>query len=44
MARLVRKKITKRTVEALTVKKDTVFWDSELKGFRVRVYLGGKKT
>ena len=36
--------ISKRTVEALTVEKDTVFWDSELIGFRVRVYPDGKKS
>ena len=44
MAKLVRKRISKRTVEALTVEKDTVFWDSELMGFGVRVYPGGKKS
>ena len=30
MAKLRRKKISKRTVENLVVAKDTVFWDSEL--------------
>ena len=35
MAKLRRKKISKRTVESLTVAKDTVFWDSELPGFVV---------
>ena len=44
MAKLVRKRISKRTVEALTVEKDTVFWDTELMGFGVRVYPGGKKS
>ena len=43
MAKLRRKKISHRTVEALTVEKDTVFWDSELLGFGVRVYPTGSK-
>ncbi len=43
MAKLRRKKISHRTVEALTVEKDTVFWDSELSGFGVRVYPTGSK-
>ena len=33
MARLQSKTISRRTVEALKVEKDTVFWDSELMGF-----------
>ena len=33
MAKLRHKTISKRTVEALEVEKDTVFWDSELIGF-----------
>ena len=33
MAKLQHKSISKRTVEALKVEKDTVFWDSELIGF-----------
>ena len=43
MARLNRKTISRRTVEALEVEKDTVFWDSELMGFGVRVYPSGSK-
>ena len=30
-------------MEALAVEKDTVFWDSELSGFGVRVYPSGSK-
>ena len=33
MAKLQHKTISKRTVGALKVEKDTVFWDSELIGF-----------
>ena len=44
MARLQRKSISKRTVEALSVDKDMVFWDSELPGFGVRVYPSGSKV
>ena len=44
MAVLEKRTISKRTVDALTVEKDTVFWDSELTGFGVRVYPGGGKT
>ena len=36
MAKLQRKSISKRTVEALSVEKDMVFWDSELTGFGSR--------
>ena len=43
MAKLKHKTISKRTVEALKVEKDTVFWDSELIGFGVRVYPSGSK-
>ena len=43
MARLNRRTISRRTVEALEVEKDTVFWDSELMGFGVRVYPSGSK-
>ena len=44
MARLQTKTISRRTVEALTVEKDTVFWDRELMGFGVRVYPSGSKV
>ena len=43
MARLETKTISRRTVEALRVDKDTVFWDSKLPGFGVRVYPSGAK-
>ncbi len=43
MAKLTTTTISKRTVEALAVGKDTVFWDSELSGFGVRVYPSGRK-
>ena len=43
MAKLTTTTISKRTVEALKVGKDTVFWDSELLGFGVRVYASGSK-
>ena len=43
MARLETRTISRRTVEALTVGRDTVFWDSELSGFGVRVYPSGSK-
>ena len=44
MAVLKTRTISKRTVDALKVEKDTVFWDSELSGFGVRVYPNGGKT
>ncbi|MDE0147325.1 MAG: tyrosine-type recombinase/integrase [Rhodospirillaceae bacterium] len=44
MAVLKTRTISRRTVDALTVEKDTVFWDSELSGFGVRVYPNGGKT
>ena len=43
MAKLTTTTISRRTVEALAVEKDTVFWDSELMGFGVRVYATGSK-
>ena len=43
MAKLTTTTISKRTVEALKVEKDTVFWDSELSGFGVRVYPSASK-
>ena len=44
MAKLTTTTISKRTVEALEVERDTVFWDSELSGFGVRVYPSGSKV
>ena len=44
MAVLKTRTISRRTVEALKVDKDTVFWDSELSGFGVRVYPSGTKV
>ena len=44
MAKFQYKTISKRTVEALSVEKDTVFWDRELTGFGVRVYPSGGKV
>ena len=43
MAKLRDATISRRTVEALKVGKDTVFWDRELTGFGVRVYPSGSK-
>ena len=43
MAKLTTTTISKRTVEALSVEKDTVFWDSELLGFGVRAYPSGSR-
>ena len=43
MAKLGRRSISRRTVDALKVEKDTVFWDSEQPGFGVRVYPTGAK-
>ena len=44
MAKLKRTTISRRTVESLKADKDTVFWDSELLGFGVRVYPTGRKV
>ena len=44
MAKLKHTTISRRTVEALKAEKDTVFWDSELLGFGVRVYPTGRKV
>ena len=44
MARFRTKTISRRTVEALKVEKDTIFWDSELAGFGVRVHPTGRKV
>ena len=43
MAKLTTATISKRTVEALAVEKDMVYWDSELSGFGVRAYPSGSK-
>ncbi len=44
MARLSGKTISKRTVEALKVDKDTIFWDRDLPGFGLRVHPSGRKV
>ena len=44
MAGFRKKTISRRTVDALEVEKDTVFWDRELVGFGVRVYPSGRKV
>ena len=44
MAKPEYRSISRRTVAALSVEKDTVFWDSELKGFGVRVYPSGSRV
>ena len=37
--------ITKRTSDALTIDdKETVFWDRDLRGFRVRIHATGHKV
>ncbi len=43
MAKLQHRLISNRTVAALSVERDTVFWDPELTGFGVRVYPTGGK-
>ena len=43
MAKLNRRSISRRTVEALKVEKDTVFWNRDLPGFGIRVYASGTK-
>ena len=43
MAKLATTTISKRTVEALKVEKDTVFWDRDQPGFGIRVYASGTK-
>ena len=45
MVKLRRRRISKRTVDSLSVEgKDAVFWDSEIPGFGVRVYPSGSKV
>ena len=45
MAKLLRRKISNRTVETLPVgDRDAVFWDHELLGFGVRIYPSGAKV
>ena len=44
MAKLKRTTISRRTVEGLSVERDTVFWDRGLQGFGVRVYASGSKV
>ncbi|MYG53908.1 MAG: tyrosine-type recombinase/integrase [Rhodospirillaceae bacterium] len=44
MAKLHTTTISRRTVERLKTEKDTVYWDSELLGFGVRVYPTGRKV
>ena len=44
MSKHRRRNINNRTVEALSVAKDTVFWDRRLTGFGVRAYPTGAKV
>ena len=44
MEKLKRTTISRRTVDRLSVDKDTVYWDRELSGFGVRVYASGRKV
>ena len=44
MAKLARTTISRRTVESLEVERDTVYWDSELPGFGVRIYPTGSRV
>ena len=45
MAKLKRRSISRRTVEALPAgEREAVYWDSELSGFGVRVYPSGSKV
>ena len=41
---LQQKTLSNRTVAALRVTRDTVFWDRDLTGFGVRVYPTGGKV
>ncbi|MCY4396868.1 MAG: Arm DNA-binding domain-containing protein [Rhodospirillaceae bacterium] len=44
MVKLRNNRISRRTVDAIAVERDTVFWDRELQGFGVRVYPSGRKV
>ena len=44
MAKLQRTTISRRTVDRLKADRDTVFWDSELQGFGLRIYPSGRKA
>ena len=44
MAMLQYRTLSNRTVAALTVERDTVFWDRELTGFGIRIYPTGGKV
>ena len=44
MAAFQHRTLSSRTIERLSVEKDTVFWDRELTGFGVRVYPTGGKV
>ena len=44
MAKLQRTTISRRTVDKLEADRDTVFWDSELQGFGLRIYASGRKA
>ena len=44
MAMLQERTLSNRTVAALTVERDTVFWDRELTGFGIRIYPTGGKV
>lgn len=44
MSKLKSATISRRTVEGLSVSRDTVFWDRRLPGFGVRVYPSGSKV
>ena len=44
MAKLQYRSISRRTVDALTAERETIFWDRNLSGFGVRVYPSGAKV
>ena len=43
MAKLKRRSISRSTIEAMKVDRDTVFWDRDQPGFGVRIYASGTK-